>query len=312
MSVRLLKSGPKHPAAKIAFTLLLLSLTSFFFVGRSDSSMVVLPWLRDLWNLAHIGFFALTTLAVHWFRAFRSSRDVLIYLGVVVVVSVLIEAAQMLVGRDLSILDLLRNVTGAVVALLLLAKQHLHRTLLYLFLCFLFADLTGFAVTAYTDAVQQTRKPVIENFENAFVFARWRGNIERSSELVTEGDYSGKITLRSTRFSGVSLEAPLTDWSTYNLLTLDVHNPHEQSIFLTLRIDDVEHQHSGLRYSDRFNRTIDIPPGWSNIEVALEDIINAPESRALDITQIDGFRLFVADATEGLTLHIDNIKLINR
>lgn len=99
-----------------------------------------------------------------------------------------------------------------------------------------------------------------------------------------------EIEFVGERYPGVSWFEPQPDWSGYQTLVLEIENPSDQAMELTLRVHDRQH-HSG--YTDRFNREFSLASHERRtIRVSLDDIAAAPRGRRMDLTHIAGLAVF--------------------
>jgi hypothetical protein len=285
----------------------LLAITPLFFVG--GPSAVALPVIRYGWNLGHSLFFFLAIGLYCRFRPITGWQQVSLVLVSILAVSLIIELIQTQVGREFSSQDMLRNLVGTTLALFWRARTHLHPSLSSFAALLLVLDLVGFAWTAHTDWRIQRQGPLIEDFERADALPYWQGPIEQSQDWVIEGRYSGQAALRAGPSSGVSLAPTLTDWRGYTHLALQVHNPSDRQQMLTIRINDRAHETSAQAYTDRYNQSFELSPGWNPIIVPLAQVQSAPAGRAMAMDQIYRLGLFFAQLDQPLRLTLDDIRL---
>ena len=57
---------------------------------------------------------------------------------------------------------------------------------------------------------------------------------------------------------------------------------------ITCRVHDRQHTLGLELYNDRFNRSYPLNPGWNRISINIEDISTAPQTRPMDLSQIQG------------------------
>jgi len=89
---------------------------------------------------------------------------------------------------------------------------------------------------------------------------------------------------------GITLEEPWPEWSGYRALILDIVNPNDAVLPLTLRIND--RRHSG-RVADRFNRILQIGPRQrTEIVIPLDEIARGPKDRVMDMSAVARIVLF--------------------
>lgn len=287
--------------------ILVLAVTPLFFIG--GPSAVALPFIRYGWNLGHIGFFFLATGLYCSFRPITRWPQVALVLASIFILSLLLELIQHQVGRDFSSRDMLRNLVGATLALFWRARAHLHPSLISFAILLLLLDLSGFAWTAQQDLRRQNRAPLIENFEQGDSLAHWHGMTEISPDRVSEGRFAGQARLKAGHFSGVSLAPTLADWRGYQQLQLQAHNPSGRVQVLTVRINDRAHELSAQLYSDRYNQSFELTPGWNHIRVPLAAVQSAPAGRAMAMDGIYRLGLFFAQLDAPLLLTLDDIRL---
>lgn len=98
------------------------------------------------------------------------------------------------------------------------------------------------------------------------------------------------------RWPGILLEEPLADWRGYRALEVELINPHEQPLSLTLRIDDGIHNQE---YADRYNGHLQVA-GKTRLtrRIPLSDIERSPKKRLLQLNNIARLMLF-QDSTVG-------------
>jgi VanZ family protein len=98
------------------------------------------------------------------------------------------------------------------------------------------------------------------------------------------------------RFPGVSLHEPVSDWSGFKTLLIDVENPDDVKLDFTVRVHDRGH---GEGYADRFNRHFELAAAQRRtLRIELADVARAPKTRRMNMRHISDIRLF-RDAPEG-------------
>ena len=298
----------KNTVKRYWLALLLLPVASLFFIGGPNG--VAAPFLRYAWNMGHIAFFVVATVAYSHFRPFKSTLQVFYYLASVLILSFIIEGAQSTFGRSMSTMDILRNLIGCALALWFVARPFLHISVIS-FLSFVLAiDLAGLAAAGYTDFLIQTRKPIVEDFESEFSIARWNGNLVSSTEHVFAGQYSGKVIFLPSKYPTVMLFPTLQDWTGYTRFEMTIFNPENEPMDINIRLHDKMHAlSSAQQYNDRFNAVFELQSGWNTLSYRLEDIQNAPTSRAIDMNAIYALGLFLHDTQSTTELYFDEFIL---
>jgi hypothetical protein len=276
--------------------------------------------LKELWNLGHFFFFALLVLVLDshlcstgqsvFFRIFAAFLTS-------VVVGLSIELIQLNIdGRSFSWSDVVMDLSGGAIALLWKTGRKLpgFRSILTGFVLILIVLINLFPLaTALTDEYRSYKDfPLLAGFESEAELNRWadgRVGLSLVSSPRLQGRYSAKIILTTDEYSGVSLQYFPDDWSGRKGLAFNVFNPG-QPIFLHYRVHDYLHQRNAQHYDDRFNGKTLLENGWNEIVIPLTDIIEAPQSRDMDVTKIKGFGIFVMKQTQRHVLFLDNVRLL--
>jgi hypothetical protein len=90
---------------------------------------------------------------------------------------------------------------------------------------------------------------------------------------------------------------------------IGIFNPDAEPIRLVCKINDHLHDVSGYRYSDRFNRSIDVGSGWQRVRIALDDVRQSPRKREMDLGRITEFNLFAVSLPHPRTIYLDRLTL---
>jgi hypothetical protein len=124
-----------------------------------------------------------------------------------------------------------------------------------------------------------------------------------------EGNLAMHVSpLHESRWVGISIEEPWPDWSQYSKLAIEVVNPNDAPVSLSLRIDDRQHNH---KYEDRFNRRFDVAPlVHTTLAIPLVDVQAAPKLRQLDLTQVALVILFQDADLSALPIYICDVRLV--
>ncbi len=297
---------------------LLLAFPLFFFGGPDYFSPRL---LRELWNLGHFFFFAIfaALLDSYWCAKQRSVffRIITVFTGLFLV-GLSTELIQMGVpGRSFAWIDLFRDVTGGLAFLfwristsVSSVQSVLYKTAAMALLLANIIPLGGMALDEY-----RARKdfPLLAGFENKSELTRWKGDAElsQSSFVSVQGGYSGKIRLTTDQYSGISLHHFPGNWSNMKGLVFSIFNPGSQ-IELYYRIHDNLHRGDMQMYNNRFNGRTTLDPGWNEISIVMTDIASSLQGRTMNLTQIEGFGIFVISLNERRVLYIDNLRLFSK
>ncbi|MCK4710819.1 MAG: hypothetical protein KAU21_19550, partial [Gammaproteobacteria bacterium] len=176
----------------------------------------------------------------------------------------------------------------------------------------LIIGLRGMEKHLYDEIMMRQQFPLLPNFENELELERWEHklvNIKRSKKYPRTGQYSLKVEFLPGRYPNISLEHFPTDWSGFNKLVFSVYNSGNSNLQYELKIYDLQHSQNGLKYNDRFNKEINIKPGWNTITQKLDEVIKAPRNRIMNIKKINGLSVFTDKLKKPITLYLDDIHL---
>lgn len=103
-----------------------------------------------------------------------------------------------------------------------------------------------------------------------------------------------RIEVTAGRWPGFVLSEPEADWTGWKTLNLDMTNPGNAPIQLTVRVHDALHDQ---RYEDRFNRSFTLEPGRRTLTIPVSKVTAAPAGRTLDLTRVSGIVIFANGRT---------------
>ncbi len=297
---------------------LLLFGTVFLFYSGPDYSAA--RSIKELWNLGHIGYFALLIWLLGHIPAIRRAPRWRQWSGLLLLSFVLgvgIEILQYGASRDPDMGDVSRDMAGA---LLMLAfypslsnfRQRRHRLALRsLALLVLVIHLAPISIALLDEAIARHQFPLLSNFETPFEIDRWNGNAHLSVADLPDGSRALRIELGTTPYSGAGMAYLPVDWRGYETLSLLFYNPDQRALGITLRVHDRQHEQGAQAYAmqDRFNRRFVLKPGWNKINVALAQIRHAPRGRLMDLSQIRNVSFFATRLPYPRELYLERIYL---
>ena len=276
--------------------------------------------IKAIWNLGHIGFFAILVTLIHWqSRIFATRHWLLRFLMVVVLCGALgtfIELIQYGVGRDVDLHDVFRDILGGVLGFVFLPiNKTIANSFLYslqiaaLFLLAIELFPVGFAL--YDESLAREQFPVLADFETTSELDRWQGGA--SFEIVDQPTVSGQKSLRidlgTEQYSGIRLKFFPGNWQDYQTLKFNIYNPDKTPLPIVCRIHDLQHTRGEQLYEDRFNRRFILVPGWNEVAIVIQDIIQSPATRQLSIQDIDAIGLFVVRQPQPRSIYLDYMRL---
>ncbi len=295
-------------------------ITPFFFIGGPGWTDG--PLYKSAWNLGHILFFALLTLAVQPWRFWTGWKLWGLSTVAVLLVGLGIEVLQYGTSRQMDWQDIIRNLIGlwAVLAIRPLASPT-RRSVLATWSLRIIVGVLLVAEAAATAgvALQQYRVsqllPALYDFGQSDPSPFWKGPIRKepidpvcgSKGNSREGEL--RISLTTDRYSGVSLNNFPSDWRHYSHLVIVLHNPQDHPLPMVLRINDVEHDLGDNAYNDRFNTRLVLPPGEQSFRLDLDVVRNAPAGRTMDMGSVRRLGLFASRLKEPKTVYLRDIRL---
>lgn len=255
-------------------------------------------WASALTDFAHVPTFAVLTLVILALlrqtlsrRGGNFARDCALAVALALVVGVLIEVVQGAIGRDASTADVMRDALGALLAIGFLAffRAGNHAAtwprpvriagLLTAVLCSV-AALAPLGVAAAAYLERNRNFPVLADFASPLgaYFLNYSDEIEVEPEKLPRKLTGAAAPVHCVhvriangrKWWGLFLTEPLPDWRGYDRLALDIANPTDAPLVLSLRIRD----RSQLRASKA---------GYST------RLTIAPRSREVTTVPLDGF-----------------------
>jgi VanZ family protein len=288
------------------------------FLGGPD--LVDTRSFKRAWDLGHIVAFATWSLLLVEHPRLKGKAwagQLIRMLVFTLAVGGGVEAVQGLFGRYPGWADLGRDFIGSLLAMSFLtpARRDLprgrRRIVQAAVLGLLLVALMPLA-RALADEWDAWRAfPVLADFEAPFELDRWSGDAALSIDhhIVANGRRALRIDLNTDQYSGVALHYGLGDWRGWDWITFSIFNPDAEPIRLVCKINDHLHDVSGYRYSDRFNRSIDVGSGWQRVRIALDDVRQSPRKREMDLGRITEFNLFAVSLPHPRTIYLDRLTL---
>ncbi|WP_223794171.1 succinyl-CoA synthetase subunit beta [Marinobacter sp. F4216] len=311
-------SSPNRPGwlgpRSLAF-LVVLIVTPLLFFGGPDWFNG--PFGSAVWNLGHIGFFGLVTLAAHPWRRLSGWQLWILPTVVVLLIGGAIEVIQSDMGREASWHDMLRNLIGVWFVLAwhpLLDENRsaspttppaliIASTLLLLF------ELGTTAAVGVQQFKVAHQLPLLYDFRHDDPTPYWYGELTPSQEHASPHGQSLRLDFDTKLYSGGSLSNLPSDWRDYEQLSMTLFNPNAHPLQMTLRINDWTHSLGNNAHSDRYNIRLTLQPGSQTFTIELDDIEKAPRTRRMEMDNISQFKVFVSRLPEPATIYIQDLRL---
>jgi VanZ family protein len=274
---------------------------------------------RPLFDIAHLPLFAVLSLwLITRLSAARVPHAVLVTLLAMAGMAGLVEMVQPLVGRSGNLSDALAGIAGALIATTgwriwikgrspLLRSGHAFLSL-GLALVVLWPPLLQIGAWWW----QLRSFPMLGDFETALEQRIWTAYPGRAAANrncpggATHGRRSLALQTWPGVYSGVRYQANDGDWTGYDRMIFDLYLP-AGGPHLALRIDD---DGDTTELESRFNRALELSPGWNRISIPLEEVANGPVHRRLDLAAIRQLLIFAGPReTEQGLFCLDHVRL---
>ncbi len=276
---------------------------------------------KHFWDLGHILFFSILTylILVNWPKGAETTfltQGVFVSI-ITICLGSLIELFQTGPFRTSDLMDVARDIIGCLVAVAFCApsRKTVSKTGLKILQAIsVILVLMAFLplIVAISDEIRARGQfPVLADFESRFEKGRWTGDADFSIDhhIHSHDKASLKVTLNTSKYSGVALKYFPGNWRDYQELQLSIYNPDSVPIKLTCRVHDRRHTRGIQLYEDRFNQSFAISTGWNLIRIPLSRVANAPLKRKMALNQIQGLGIFAVSLPGQRTIYIDDVRL---
>ena len=295
--------------------------TVLLFSGRQGHAFIPRS-LQELWNFGHVLYFLVVIVLARrtgLLSGLRALSQWSLYLLLVLSFGLLIEVIQSTPRIPVDWFDVLRDLVGGALGLALTARprsmvqRRWRRAVRWLLGVCVMLLLTPAALAVIDELHARVQFPVLADFSSPLERGRWSSPFPLRIEALDEqpGEAVLRVDLQPALYAGLSLDYPERDWRSYRWLRLRVFQPRDEPLSMTLRIHDQAHESGRLAYaySDRFNRSFVLEPGWNEIRVALADVRQAPFLRDMDMARIANLSLFAVRLGRPWTIYVDRLAL---
>lgn len=276
--------------------------------------------LSAAWDLGHVVAFSLWSyLLLAWSPGRKASppRQWGVVLMFCLVAGGTTEGIQSLLGEDVSLGDLLRDVVGGGITLSWFApsaknlSRGARRTVRSLSAFSLLVACLPLVAALCDEGIARARFPLLFDSETPFERSRWEGgariSVDRS--IAFHGEASLRVEMDTSLYSGITLVHFPRNWRGYRFLVLEVFTPSPEGLEVTCRIHDRQHEEGEQRYEDRFNKNFHLRPGWNCIRIDLDEVTRAPVGRTMDLGEIREVGLFASRLPVPRTIFVDYVRL---
>ena len=115
------------------------------------------------------------------------------------------------------------------------------------------------------------------------------------------------IRLGNGDWPGIALEEPSPDWSAYQNLVVELTNPGNARLTLSIRVHDRVHT---MEMDDRYTQRFELEPRSSKtLRIPVSAIRAAPKTRRMDLSRIAGIIIFGSSPMAGYYFRLHEIRL---
>jgi len=312
------RRGPVAPVSRRLLWLVVLWLAvPLFLVSPAYGSHRL---LLALWDDGHLILFFLLVLLAWDGRPLARLRwpARLAVVGVLMLaLGAGIEVVQGLTGRDAQLRDVAADMAGAAIGLALLAAlrgpgRAARAAAAGSGLLLLVVVLWPLARTALDSLAAWRSFPVLSDFETPWETDRWRphrAELRLDAACARHGRAGLRIRYLPGRYPTVTLKDFPADWRAWQALSFSLYNPGDRPLPMELKVYDRAHHGGRGGWADRFNRELQVAPGWTDWRIPLSEIRSAPAGREMDMSQIDSLSLFVHSPRVAVELCLDALRL---
>jgi VanZ family protein len=270
----------------------------------------------NLFDSAHAPLFAVLALVVYRFALRRHggaiSLAIATWLGVGTL-GLAMEFTQHFAGRTANLADASSNFLGALAGVLFAASwlQTMSPKRWVLRLMSLAVLLVGMGpplLRAGDAARQMLEFPRLSNFEDPLQLLRWRASksasISRSSQYASEGEWSMRVDMQPSDWSGALMQQPPRDWSQYRRLRFDVYvEPQYAPLRLYVKLCD-----GNYADYDRHVDAFEVLAGNSTIRVDLQAARHG-RHRQINFHDIATLLIHTGGLKRRAVIHVDHVAL---
>lgn len=278
---------------------------------------------QAFWDLGHLFLFAAIVWALLTHKKLSNLSNIqmlTVSIFISIFLGLLIEVIQYYSGRNMALNDLFNDILGGLIGYLItrigLYDFHSFRIKLFL-ISLIFAavciSLLPVFLILKDNFSMQDKFPVIADFEVENELKRWITHdiiyFKLSPENTIKGKHSLKVDFGISNYPNVYLRYFPSNWSDYKYFNFSVYNEQSENITIDMKISDHSHKNKNFAYNDRYNKTIDLSPGWNKLKISLFDVAQSPDGRLMDLKKISGFSIFLNKPDKLITIYIDDMYL---
>lgn len=294
-------------------------LSLLLFVGGPDANSHRI--FQEIWDCGHLVLFAgivIVLLNTSFLMMRPRWQQFVIITLFCLVVGMAIEILQLVVGRNFELKDLLNDLLGGYIgfALFMARDSRLANGLRFvaysLVLIFCLIGISPVLVVVADHFIMQDDFPALADFESSFELSRWDTHLAElamEGKTVRYGKGAMRIRFLPGEYPDITLKDFVADWRGFKSLRFSIYSTEVTPVNMELKIYDRHHQLSNYAYSDRFNRSLQLNPGWNDISISLDEVHTAPRNRELNMAEIVSFSLFLTQLDKPVIMFFDGLHL---
>jgi len=314
----------------------------FFLLLFIDIQTIISDRLIDaLWPIGHVTVFAfwgsLFLLYQPTIKAAPLKKQFLLMTAFCFIFGISIELIQPFFGRSRELADVFLNYVGLLLSIILFSRHFIHWCYKLFYFCLLGYLLSPSALCIYDEIKAKVEYPVLASFEHDVALTRWKADQPLSLAIPEPLDKAlnkqlsqsspsinkmMKVTFVPSEYSGVALRYFEGDWHAYKELVIRFYNPNTASeadtnpmttepntLPVTLLITDKHYDKSKPNYKDRYEKKLNIEPGFSKITIPLKAIKAGVQLREMDLSKMAGVDFYMYELDGSVNLYIDQLYL---
>ena len=309
--IKLRISMPK----KILLSIISMCFISLLFVDVGDFISERIIYV--LWPLGHVTVFAFWTALLILYQPTINNASLIKQWCLLTLccfgLGITIELIQPFFGRSRQLDDLFMNYIGVLLSLIIFTRHSIHWVVKAGYFVVLGYFLLPSITTAYDEVKIQFEYPKLASFDNEVALTRWKADqtlsLVRPMQLPDITTNMMKITFVKRKYSGVALRYFKGDWQHFSELTFDFYNPYEYALPVTLIITDKHYNKGKPNAKDRFDKVLQIEPGFHQINLPLDEIKQGVALREMDLDNIAGVDFYMYKIKTPIHIYLASLYL---
>jgi hypothetical protein len=236
------------------------------------------------------------------------------------------ELAQMPTGRDASLVDLGHDVLGALAFLAIfsafdsrLNREGKPRRATRAGIVLVGVSALGILAAPMGRALMEYQRrdasfPVIADFTSRYdrYFVGRRGVLIESAVMPPAWaerthESAMRVHFLPAPYPGIDLFELSPDWRKYSALVMDLTNPTQVPLELSLLVMDAHHDYA---LEDRYSTALQLPPATRRrIRIPMEDIEAGPPGRSIDLANMAGIVMFRTRHSQADEMYVSRVWL---